>query len=70
MGLAGLALEKFDVWPTYPNRLAPSDVDAGLVLPTAAVAMLGKGGAIATVFLSVSNSRQVKFGFIDAETRL
>ncbi|KAK1995033.1 sodium symporter family protein, partial [Colletotrichum falcatum] len=52
MGLAGLALEKYDVWPTYPNRLAPADVDAGLVLPTAAVALLGKGGAVATLILA------------------
>ncbi|KAK1621707.1 sodium symporter family protein [Colletotrichum phormii] len=52
MGLAGLALEKYDIWPTYPNRLAAADVDAGLVLPTAAVAMLGKGGAVATLILA------------------
>lgn len=54
MGLAGLALEQYDVWPTFPNRLAKADVDAGLVLPNAAVAMLGQGGAIATLFLAVS----------------
>ncbi|KAK2047176.1 sodium symporter family protein [Colletotrichum somersetense] len=52
MGLAGLALEKYDVWPTYPNRLSPEDVDAGLVLPTAAVALLGQGGAVATLILA------------------
>ncbi|KAK2017525.1 sodium symporter family protein [Colletotrichum eremochloae] len=52
MGLAGLALEKYDIWPTYPNRLSPADVDAGLVLPTAAVALLGKGGAVATLILA------------------
>ncbi|WYZ40921.1 hypothetical protein EsH8_IV_001262 [Colletotrichum jinshuiense] len=52
MGLAGLALEKYDVWPTYPNRLAAADVDAGLVLPTVAVALLGKGGAVATLILA------------------
>ncbi|KAK1585393.1 sodium symporter family protein [Colletotrichum navitas] len=52
MGLTGLALEKYDVWPTYPNRLSPADVDAGLVLPTAAVALLGKGGAVATLILA------------------
>ncbi|EFQ32905.1 sodium symporter family protein [Colletotrichum graminicola] len=52
MGLAGLALETYDVWPTYPNRFSPADVDAGLVLPTAAVALLGKGGAVATLILA------------------
>ena len=56
MGLAGLALEAHDVWPTFPNRLAKTDVDAGLVLPNAAVAMLGQGGAIATLFLAVSTN--------------
>jgi Na+/proline symporter len=52
MGLAGLALERYDVWPTYPERLSPAAVDAGLVLPNAAVALLGQGGAIATLFLA------------------
>ncbi|KAK5653951.1 hypothetical protein OQA88_7876 [Cercophora sp. LCS_1] len=52
MGLAGLALEKYDVWPTYPNRLTSAEVSAGLVLPNAAVALLGQGGAVATLFLA------------------
>ncbi|EGY22228.1 urea active transporter [Verticillium dahliae VdLs.17] len=52
MGLAGLALERYDVWPTYPNRLTDAEVTAGLVLPSAAVALLGKGGAIATLLLA------------------
>ncbi|KAM7213408.1 putative urea active transporter 1 [Rhypophila decipiens] len=52
MGLAGLALEQYPVWPTYPNRLPKADVDAGLVLPNAAVALLGQGGGIATLFLA------------------
>ncbi|OHE98312.1 sodium symporter family protein [Colletotrichum orchidophilum] len=55
MGLAGLALEKYDVWPTYPNRLAAADVDAGLVLPTAAVALLGKGGAFMAIMSTHSS---------------
>jgi Na+/proline symporter len=55
MGLAGLALEGYDVWPTYPQRMADTDVTAGLVLPNVAVAMLGKGGAVATIMLAVSH---------------
>lgn len=51
MGLAALALENNPVFPTYPNRMAQSDVSAGLVLPYAAVALLGKGGASATLLL-------------------
>ncbi|KAK3201656.1 hypothetical protein GRF29_164g184883 [Pseudopithomyces chartarum] len=59
MGLACLALEGNPVFPTYPNRLPAADVSAGLVLPNAAVAMLGSGGAAATlllVFMAVTSA--------------
>ncbi|KAK4183922.1 Sodium:solute symporter family-domain-containing protein [Podospora australis] len=59
MGLAGLALENNPRFPTYPDRMADADVSAGLVLPYAAVALLGKGGAIATlliVFMAVTSA--------------
>ena len=59
MGLACLALEGNPVFPTYPNRMEPADVSAGLVLPYAAVALLGKGGAVATlliVFMAVTSA--------------
>jgi len=59
MGLAALALEGNPVFPTYPNRMPPADVSAGLVLPYAAVALLGKGGAVATlliVFMAVTSA--------------
>lgn len=52
MGLAGLCLERYDVWPTYPERLPDADVTAGLVLPNVAVAVMGQGGAIATLLLA------------------
>lgn len=51
MGLSALALEGNPVFPTYPNRIPTADVTAGLVLPNAAVALLGKGGAAATLLL-------------------
>ena len=51
MGLAALALESNPVFPTYPARLPAEQVSAGLVLPNAAVAMLGKGGAGASLLL-------------------
>jgi len=51
MGLAAIALESNPAFPTYPNRMDPADVSAGLVLPSAAVALLGKGGAAATLLL-------------------
>ncbi|KAF2115100.1 urea active transporter [Lophiotrema nucula] len=59
MGLAAVALESNPVFPSYPARMAPADVSAGLVLPTAAVALLGKGGAAATlllVFMAVTSA--------------
>lgn len=59
MGLAALALESNPAFPTYPDRMSEADVSAGLVLPYAAVALLGKGGAVATlimVFFAVTSS--------------
>ncbi|MCJ1464469.1 hypothetical protein MMC07_003082 [Pseudocyphellaria aurata] len=51
MGLSALALETNPVFPTFPSRMPDTDVTAGLVLPDAAVALLGKGGAVASLFL-------------------
>lgn len=51
MGLACLALESNPSFPSYPNRLTSDQVSAGLVLPSAAVALMGKGGAVATLFM-------------------
>ena len=51
MGLAALALETNPAFPSFPSRMADADVSAGLVLPNAAVALLGKGGAAATLLL-------------------
>ncbi|PFH57193.1 hypothetical protein XA68_15389 [Ophiocordyceps unilateralis] len=59
LGLAALALESSPRFPTYPARMSEADVSAGLVLPYAAVALLGKGGAVMTlimVFLAVTSS--------------
>jgi len=64
MGLAALALESNPVFPSYPLRMADADVSAGLVLPTAAVAMLGQGGAAATlllVFMAVTSASSAEF---------
>jgi hypothetical protein len=59
MGLAALSLEGNPAFPTYPDRMSDADVSAGLVLPYAAVALLGKGGAAATlliVFMAVTSA--------------
>ena len=51
-GLAALALETtYPGFPTYPNRVPKADVSAGLVLPYAAQALLGKGGSAAVLLL-------------------
>ncbi|EFY89097.1 urea active transporter [Metarhizium acridum CQMa 102] len=59
LGLSALALESNPRFPTFPNRMTEAEVSAGLALPYAAVALLGKGGAAATlimVFLAVTSS--------------
>jgi len=59
MGLAALALEGNPAFPTYPNRMADADVSAGLVLPYAAVALLGSGGAVCAlliIFMAVTSA--------------
>ena len=59
LGLAAVALESSPAFPTFPNRMSEAEVSAGLTLPYAAVALLGKGGAVATlimVFLAVTSS--------------
>jgi Na+/proline symporter len=59
MGLSALALERNPASPTYLHRIPDADVSAGLVLPNAAVALLGKGGAVCTllmVFMAVTSA--------------
>jgi len=58
-GLAALALEGNPAFPTYPLRMSADDVSAGLVLPNAALALLGKGGGAAVlllVFMAVTSA--------------
>lgn len=59
MGMAALALEDTPAFPTYPNKMTAAEVSAGLVLPNAAVAVMGKGGAGATlviIFMAVTSA--------------
>ncbi|KAK6454009.1 urea active transport protein [Scheffersomyces xylosifermentans] len=58
MGLAALSLEGTDAWPTA-HKMTPQEVASGLVLPNAAVALLGTGGAVASllmVFMAVTSA--------------
>ncbi|TLS22248.1 uncharacterized protein PpBr36_09871 [Pyricularia pennisetigena] len=52
MGLAAIALESSPRFPTFPNRMSDGEVSEGLVLPYAAVALMGKGGAVATLLIT------------------
>ena len=64
MGLSALALESNPVFPTYPQRMADADVTAGLVLPNAARALLGSGGAAATlllIFMAVTSASSAEY---------
>lgn len=59
LGISAVALENHPNFPTFPNRLTIADVGAGLVAPNAAVALLGKGGAVAVlllVFMAVTSA--------------
>ncbi|KZL83611.1 sodium symporter family protein [Colletotrichum incanum] len=59
MGLSALALESSPRFPTFPERMTEAEVSAGLALPYAAVALLGKGGAAATllmIFMAVTSA--------------
>ena len=51
VGLGALALEKSPLWPTYPERMTPEEVSAGLVLPYVAQTVTGKGGAGAILLI-------------------
>jgi Na+/proline symporter len=59
LGLAALALQSTEYFPTYPEVMDEAAISAGLTLPYAAVALLGSGGAVATlliVFMAVTSS--------------
>lgn len=59
LGLTALSLEDTPYWPTYPRKMTSEEVTAGLVLPNAATALLGKSGAVMSlllVFMAVTSS--------------
>lgn len=59
MGLSALALEGTPAFPTYPDRMLPADITAGLVLPYAAIGLLGRSGAICTLIMIFSKMRSL-----------
>ncbi|KAH8118812.1 solute symporter family transporter [Phellopilus nigrolimitatus] len=52
MGLTARALQTNAVFPTYPEPLSMAQQGAGLVAPAAAVALLGREGAIAMLIIT------------------
>ncbi|PNP37091.1 hypothetical protein TGAMA5MH_11023 [Trichoderma gamsii] len=52
MGLAALGLESSPIFPTYPRPMNSLEVTNGLVLPYVAVAVAGKGGAVAVLLMT------------------
>lgn len=58
MSSLAIGLENHPSFPTYPRRMTSSEVSGGLVLPYAAIAIAGKGGAVAILlmtFIAVSS---------------
>lgn len=54
MSLTAIGLENIQSprFPTYPNRMSATEVSNGLVLPYAAIAIAGKGGAAAVLLIT------------------
>jgi urea-proton symporter len=59
MSFSALGLEDTSRFPTFPNRMSSTEVSNGLVLPYAAVAIAGQGGAVAVlliIFMAVTST--------------
>lgn len=59
MGIGSLALQNFPSWPAYGRELSTNELNAGLILPYASMAVAGKAGAVAVViviFMAVTST--------------
>ncbi|KAG4414140.1 hypothetical protein IFR04_012746 [Cadophora malorum] len=52
MSSVAWGLQDQPIWPTYPRVVSAQEVSSGLVLPYAAIAIAGKGGAIAVLLIT------------------
>lgn len=52
MSFSALGLENTARFPTYPRRMTADEVSNGLVMPYAAYAIAGKGGAVAVLLIT------------------
>ncbi|TFK53821.1 Na+/solute symporter [Heliocybe sulcata] len=50
-GLVGRALQSSPSFPTYPRSMSTAEINAGLAMPYAAQALMGKGGAVAVLLM-------------------
>lgn len=58
LGLSAVALTDSPSFPTYPSGMSESQITAGLSSPYAAIALLGRGGAVAlliVLFMAVTS---------------
>ncbi|KAF5615599.1 Na+ solute symporter [Fusarium tjaetaba] len=58
-GLLAAAVEQLPVFPTYPHPMNAFEVASGMAMPYAALAVMGKGGAMAIllmVFMAVTSA--------------
>jgi len=59
MGIGSLALQNFPSWPAYGREMSTAEMNAGLILPYAGMAVAGKAGAVAVViviFMAVTST--------------
>ncbi|CAG8946884.1 unnamed protein product [Penicillium salamii] len=59
MGMTALGLETSRAFPTFPRQMTSEEITGGLALPYGAMAIAGKGGAVATLlmtFMSVTST--------------
>ncbi|KAG4433201.1 hypothetical protein IFR05_011309 [Cadophora sp. M221] len=52
MSSVAWGLQDQPIWPTYPRAMSAQEVSSGLVLPYVAIAIAGKGGAIAVLLIT------------------
>ena len=58
-GLLAAGTEHLPVFPTYPHRMNANEVASGMAMPYGALALMGKGGAIAIllmIFMAVTSA--------------
>lgn len=58
-GMLAAGLESLPIFPTYPNPMTATEVASGMAMPYAALAIMGKGGAMAIlimVFMAVTSA--------------